>query len=485
MGLSSQSGHSVHGRRRRRRGARARSGGFLRSAALAAACLLTLFALPEASARAPRREPPLILGGARVREERPVVVDPRLPTGAAVLGVSRPADPHLAYCSFTRPLCVHAAAGAEADAPRALAALEWAFERLVLAMGLPAPEADAGAGAGDQLDVYLVAPDQSFVVGTELPAPRAFTTAAAFCNVPVADEVLLRRAMTLCVGEAVALGLDASEPPHLRRAMATSLWWQAGAPTALDLEVIDAVQARPERPIATRDLIDSSEGAAIFFEYLENTRSAGGYGELSAALFAAAASRLDRVEPTYVNEPDLFDVLRHSLEGEPARFAELMVDFAVARAFVGDRDDGVHLPSLGWAGWYGRLRFDWTIPFSSLPRQVAIQPPVDSTGSVAIWLSLDEVPIGAALGVRMQWEAPVSFHWQLVRVSAEGQELGRVDVPYQERGREVEARVRNLDDASAVLIVGTNLETIELSHPFDPDVAPFEPHGVTVYLVRL
>ena len=45
--------------------------------------------------------------------------------------------------------------------------------------------------------------------------------------------------------------------------------------------------------------------------------------------------------------------------------------------------------------------------------------------------------------------------------------------------------MRNLDEARAVLIVGTNLEGIDLSHPFDPDVAPFEPHTATVYLVRL
>jgi hypothetical protein len=34
-------------------------------------------------------------------------------------------------------------------------------------------------------------------------------------------------------------------------------------------------------------------------------------------------------------------------------------------------------------------------------------------------------------------------------------------------------------------LVGTNLEGIDLAHPFDPDIAPFEPHSATVYLVRL
>jgi hypothetical protein len=79
----------------------------------------------------------------------------------------------------------------------------------------------------------------------------------------------------------------------------------------------------------------------------------------------------------------------------------------------------------------------------------------------------------------------VSFQWQLVKLSESGVELGRVDVPFQERGRDAEARVTGLEGAAAVLVVGTNLEGIEVAHPFDPDIAPFEPHGVTVYFARL
>jgi hypothetical protein len=67
----------------------------------------------------------------------------------------------------------------------------------------------------------------------------------------------------------------------------------------------------------------------------------------------------------------------------------------------------------------------------------------------------------------------------------DGEELGRIDIPYQERGRDAEGRISNLEGARAVLIVGTNLEGIDLAHPFDPDVAPFEPHAATVYLVRM
>jgi hypothetical protein len=322
-------------------------------------------------------------------------------------------------------------------------------------------------------------------VDAALLEPGPFSEASAFCRIPTGDPFLLERNATLCLGEAIALGLDSSETPYLRRGFATWLWWAVGLPTALDVEAIDDVQAHPERPIADRERSRHSEGAALFFEYLETLRSAGDPGELSSALLSASVSPSQPRELQYLNEPDVFDVLRHSLDEEPARFAAMMIDFTVARAFVGERDDGLHLPALGWSGAFGRVRFDWAIKFSSLPRRVLVSPAIDSTGSVLLWLELDEVGLGAALGFRAEWEPPVSFQWQFVKIGREGEELGRIDIPFQERSREAEGRVRNLDGASAILVVGTNLEGIDLSHPFDPDVAPFEPHGATVYLVRM
>lgn len=431
----------------------------------------------------PRREPPLLLGGVRGQPRASIPVDPRLPTGAPVGGAPRPEPAGPRLCSWNRPVCAH---GQPVELARsALVALEWAYESTVLALGLPPPLADAGRGGTDALDAYLVDARQGLRIEPDSAPFSPFTRAPAYCQLPAADEALLRRAATQCVGEAIALALDASEPPHVRRAFATSLWWAIGLPTSLDLEAIDDAQSRPEAAIATLDLSPESEGAALFFAYLEATRSAAEPGHLSAALFSASASSPSGGGLVYRNEPDLFDVLRHSLEEDPARMGALMVDFSVARAFLGQREDGEHLPELAWAGSFGRARFSWMIPFSSLPRRVAVQPPLDSTGSALLWVELDEVPLGAALAIRAEWEAPVTFQWQLVKLAASGAELGRIDFPFQERGSLAEARVTELEGAAAVLVVGTNLEGIELAHPFDPDVAPFEPHGATIYLARL
>jgi hypothetical protein len=437
----------------------------------------------SANAAMPRREPPLILGGALQNTKREIVIDPRLPTGARVGATPRPTDATRA-CSLRLPVCVHASHADRALEP-ALAALENAYERLVFAAGMPAPSSDYGLGGSDAFDAYLEAPGESLMVEADAPEPGPFTETSGWCRLPSDDGILLERSATLCLAEAIALRLDASEPPHLRRAFATWLWWLIGQPTSLDAEAIDAVQAHPERAIAGRELSDDSEGSAIFFEYLESVRSTRPWGELSAALFGTAVSSNSKLGLFYDNEPDLFDVLRHSLNEEHDRFAALMVNFSVARAFLGSREDGLHLPALAWAGDFGRMRADWLVKFSTLPRRVLVNPAVDSSGSVLIWLELDEVGLGAALGFHAEWEPPVSFQWQLVKVGPDGDEVARIDVPFQERAHEVDARLQNLDGSSAILIIGTNLEGIDLSHPFDPDVAPFEPHGATVYVVRM
>ena len=404
-----------------------------------------------------------------------------LPTGSAVAAVERPTTSDRAFCSPRRPVCTHGSDGE--SALRALSALEAGYEKLVYGLGLPPPRADEGRGGSDALDAYVLAPGSAFAAEPDAPARGLFSSASAFCRLPLDEPPLLQRSAVLCVAEAIALGLDASEPPFTRRAFSTSLWWLIGAPTPLDLEAVDAVQRAPELPIGAGDVDARSEGAALFFAYLERALGAGEPGELSASLLSAAASPYPR-GPSYDNEPDTFDVLRHTVDGRFA-FARLMSDFAVSRAFLGDREDGLHLPELAWAGSFGRARFDWVIPFSSLPRRVSVRPAVDSTGSVLIWLDLDRVPERASLGFQAEWEEPVSFHWQLVRLGDHGEELGRIPVVFEDRATSAEATVGHLAGTRAILAVGTNLETVALDHPFDPDVHPFEPHGLTVYFAAL
>lgn len=443
-----------------------------------------------ALAQPERRELPLLLGGPRSPQPSSITTDPRLPTGADFRTSERPRAA-LAACSARVPVCVHAAPHVPTPAIAAASdALEQAFERLVTALGLPEPRDDGTNGGSGALDLYLVPADD-----TTPPFERvrsygeplqhgSFDSIATFCTAQADDAALLQRAATLCVGEAIAARLDPAETPHLRRAFATSLWWTVGLPTSFDFEAIDIVQRRPTRAIAARELTEASEGSALFFEYLDRKLGAGGPAELSTALFAASAQRTPPDARSWLNEPDLFDVLRHTLDEDEAKLARLLGDFGVARAFVGDREDGEHLPELAWAGRFGAPVFDWVIPYATLPRRVRVTPP-EPTGVVLLWVDLSGAPAGIPLGFQAEWEPPAQFQWTLVRLGADGSELGRLEVPFQSREAIAEARLVELGGARALLVVGAHNERVDVDQPFDPDVAPFEPHGALVYLVEL
>lgn len=436
----------------------------------------------------PKRDPPLLFGGAIAKAKVKVPLDPRLPTGAEIPATGVRPKSSASLCSFRRPVCVHAAAGfLGSELAGALAALEGAYDSVVVTLGLPAPLSDSDAGGNDALDWYVTTADAELRVEPEPLLPGRMDSAPLFCVGGAPGAELSRRQATLCVAEAVASRLDAGEGADARRAFALELWWITGAKTALDVQVVDDAQRHPEAALALDDAREPGAAGrfALLLEMLETTRSNASPGVLSASMFSAAGSRTPPGAARFDNEPDVFDVLRHSMDEELPRVADLLVDFALRRALTGDRDDGTRLPSLAFAGSFARAEFDWVIPFSSLPRRVLSGTPIAQSGAQLIWLELDDAPIGAAIGIRAEWEAPVAFKWRIVLIDREGREVRRMDVAFQERGSFADARVLRLDGAKAIIIAGVNLGGVELAHPFDPDVSPFEPSACTVYLVSM
>jgi hypothetical protein len=366
----------------------------------------------------------------------------------------------------------------------AVSALEAAYERIVLALGLPAPLGDLGLGGSDALDLYLRDdPDADFMSSRDLPHPSSFDRAAAFCVARPADGRALERVAAFCVAEAVSWRMDAGMTPHLRRAYATELWWITASPTSADLAALDELSARPHAALGSRELGPTSEGAAVLFEYLESRLSRIGPGVASTALLAAAASSTAPNGWEWNNEPDVFDVLRRS-QPSLADYPIFLGDLALARALLGDRDDGSHFPLLAWAGAFGRPRFDWVLEASSLPRRVALGP-IEPTGVAQVWLNLDQWEEKNVLGLRAECEAPVAFKWQLIQLDPFGVELSRFHLPFQERATSIEQRVVTLGRARSILVVGTNVGAIGPAHPFDPDVYPYEPQACTIYLAKL
>ena len=275
-----------------------------------AVLLCLVVALVHAAAAAPaqpKRGRSILLAPGSRKDRPPVDRDPWLPTGALTRpGVTRPpASGEPPACSFLRPVCVHRGAQvAEATAAQALAAVERAYERLVLAMRLPAPLADGGLGGTDGLDLYLEAGTEARLqTGQDPPDLGLFDRASAFCWLEAPERALLDRTATLCVGEAIASRLDAAEGPHLRRSLATQLWFATGTPSSADFSAVDEVQSKPHVSICSRALSRSSEGAAIFLEYLGETFSAAGPSLLETSLLSMAAGATAPDAYQWNNEP--------------------------------------------------------------------------------------------------------------------------------------------------------------------------------------
>jgi hypothetical protein len=449
--------------------------------------LLSVLSLASVALSAgPPPRPGLLLGGGALEApSKPAAgnVDPTLPTGPEIRREARPSPLGSSACSRKEPVCVSASPGLAGELSRYLAALEDARASLVGALGLPAPLPDS-AGPTSGLDLYLLpgmGPDLE-VLGD--PPWLGSDRTSAFCRAhPSAVE--WRRQAALCVAEALLYGLDAAESPHLRRAFASYLWSLFGTSTPADVAAIEFWQTNPQLALFRRELGPDSAGAGVFFRYLDRHLGAGRPGALPAALSQLARRSTPPGELAWHHEPDGLDVLRRAFAGSRETFDDFMLDFAVERAFMGSRDGGQGDPALRWLGDAGRVRFDWVLSASSLPRRVAARRPLEPFGSAYLWLALDRVALSSTLAFRANWEAPAQFRWTLVAVDAQGAPIKRYDLPFVQRATSVERTLLDYQNATGILIVGTSVGGVDLAHPVDPDHDPFEPHGFTVYLAEL
>ena len=226
------------------------------------------------------------------------------------------------------------------------------------------------------------------------------------------------------------------------------------------------------------------DGALLFPWFLDDTLGVGGPGRVMMGLLALGAQHTPPGSWEWHNEPDIFDVLRATMRSRGSTLENLLLDFAVARAFVGSRSDGAHLADVDRFGDAGRVRFEWSVPFATLPRRLAPLAPLDPTGMTYVWLDLTGAPPASELTLVADWEQPALFRWSLVKVDTNGAEAGRLDVAGVFGANHAEKTVIGLDGLAGVMVVGVNIGSDDRSHPFDPDEQPLMPHGYTVTLVK-
>jgi hypothetical protein len=429
--------------------------------------------------------PSLLLGGRAASPPASVPIDTRLPRGASIEDESRPPELAGISCGLREPVCVHFDARVTPDLVHSyVGALEQASVELVHGLGLPAPLDDVGLGPTSGLDLYLSADAPLDVAVAADPALFESSRRSAFCRArPSRSEA--RRQAYVCASDALLFGVNAATTPFSRRALSTYLWTLLGEPTARDLLAFDTLQANPQLSIAGRDAAPESAGGALLFEHVDRRLAAGAWGRLPVALTQLARSHTPPGRLRYEDEPDVLDVLRRAFGAAGPSFEDFMLGFAVERAFIGARDDGRHHPELAWLGDAGRVRFDWVLTASSLPRHVAPRRPLEAFGCAYSWLDLDRVTLNKTLAFRAEWESPATFRFALVTVDEQGAIRRRFDLPYVQNATTAERTLVDTDGAAGVLIVTINLGGIDLAHPFDPDHEPSEPHGFTLYVTEL
>lgn len=403
--------------------------------------------------------------------------------------VARPDAGPTPACSFIVPVCIHSSPTTPAWAARSVLAAAEAALSGYRALGLPMPLPDAGRGGGPRWDVYITPPDvytsAGLTVADPETEPRRFDEAAAFTLLPEPSTwgcdlgfLVARHA-----AEALLLGLDAGVERGVLAASASYLASIVAPCAAVEAPAVDAFQAEPHRAI-TGPRPGAADGALLFPMYLEEESGSGDPGRLVTSLVAIASQRTDPASPAWQNEPDVFDALRSSTRFRRGSLDDLLLGFAVDRAFVGDRSDGQHLAATDLYGKAGRVFFEWSVPYASLPRRLAPAGAraLEPTGATYLWLDLAGAPADAEITFVADWELPAVFRWSLVKVDRSGAEAGRIDVAGIFGASHAERTLVLREELAGLIVVGAFTGSLDRSRPFDPDAAPFMPHAYEVTL---
>ena len=409
-------------------------------------------------------------------------------------------------CSPRVPVCVHADRRTPTTTSLAtLAAAERAWSTLTGALGLPTPDLDDDLayhlhlvpGLFDLDATYILARDvrskedrargfgaidASLHQGCTLDAAvaRAVARASLLRAAPATSEATAR-AQTTYLAELVApcaLAFSAAEVSTFQRmASRTVCDPRAGEDGTAADDPIGAAgigAALTQGPLTTARF---ARGGPLWWRRIDAAYAARP-GALVMATWALASTRTDVGAHRWHDEPDAFDVLRESFKGAlstGSTIHDLFLDTAIARAFAGSNDDGLHLRETATLHDAARVPFDWDVPWPATPQRLAPRAPVHPSGASYVMIRRAGAAPGARLRVEISWEEHALFRWALVKLDARGRELGRVVIPTTQRATEVQITLADLANVDRVLVVGTNAG--DPAYRFDPDDDVWEPHG--------
>lgn len=387
-------------------------------------------------------------------------------------------------CDVLRRVCVHAAPGvSEAAARRALAEASSALAGYE-ALKLRRPPDDLGAGGDPSFDVYLDPVEgegRAYVdVGTTDSMMDVGTTFVGIAPSETPGCAFGARVATR-VAEAALLGLDASIDPGALEMSARYLATLVAPCDPVEIGEVDAFQRAPDRCLVS-DGDRAQAGSFLFPQFLEQRYSAAGPGSLTTSLVAISWQKAQPGKGAWPDEPDFFDALRTTLKARDIDLGEVMLDFAIERAFMGSRSDEAHLYDVARFGDLGRPRLEWVVAFDKLPKRLLPSRPVDALGATYVWVDVSNAPANASLSFEADWERPFLFRWSLVKVKKDGSEENRIKVAPVFGEYEASHVVGHLEDLAGILIVGENDAEWSKSQPFDPGEPRLLPknYGITL-----
>jgi len=360
------------------------------------------------------------------------------------------------------------------------------FYRVIGALGLPEPLPDGGLGGDNRYDIYLLSETPApQTVPDWIPAGTIWDQTSAFtilspplppfgCDSEATLSRALARAAVFRIDagvEDIAMGMVESHVADIVSDCSTT-----------SIAAIDDLQRFPERTLGFR-AGDEMSGSFLFARYLDDTYGLGVPGAVSFSLLSVAAQHSNPSNLHFANEPDLFDALRSNSRARGKPFDDVLLEFAIHRAFVGSRSDDGHLVDVSKYGDAGRIRFEWTVPFATLPRRLAPMRPIEAMGATYIWLDLKNAPDDLDLSFVADWEAGVLLHWAIVKVDAQGIEMGRITIAGIRGTTHAERSIVGLRGVAGLIVVGVNVGSIDRGLPFDPEKGEMA-RSYTVTLIK-
>ena len=436
--------------------------------------------------------------GAPDEESEPKAPPDRGTPGPYISRSVRPDGVTRQACDLTLPICVWAAPTAT-NVSSVLAAAAAAWRALVHTLGFPAPDLSLETGAWDVLVVRdALAPGEESATRVEWRDTRStYDRAQGFTLVDASLRAGCR--LDAALARALADAIRLRVAPAIDRASAlaqTTYLAELVAPcrVALSADAAHAFQSRPAEciadarvdgaPHAVDELTAPSHAARLFsagsaaFYARTEWAYARRPGSLVWSTWALTPTQTPLGSRRWHDEPDTFDILRKSFESAlftGSTLHDLMLDFGVARAFMGSADDGLHHPESRALGDSARVTPDWDVPWPATPKRYPQRAPVAPTGASYLIVSTRGAPEHARLRVEIEWEEHALFRWAIVKLDREGRELGRLAIPTRERATSSQMSVVDLSGADRLMLVGVNVG--DPAYRFDPDDAVWEPHG--------